>query len=97
MWYIPGMRTRVPSFGQTFFLIKSVLLNKTLHCTVPADSSHGDSHVGSVSPAATRTRALALLLGVHLRDQALLLGAPRIVRSTRRALNFSGVCCPLQN
>ena len=26
----------------------------------PADSSHGDSHVGSVSPAATRTRTLAL-------------------------------------
>ena len=28
----------------------------------PADSSHGDSHVGSVSPAATRTRTLALAL-----------------------------------
>ena len=26
----------------------------------PADSSHGESHVGSVSPAATRTRTLAL-------------------------------------
>ena len=31
-------------------------------CTVLADSSHGDSHVGSVSPAATRTRTLALTL-----------------------------------
>ena len=30
--------------------------------TVLADSSHGDSHVGSVSPAATRTRTLALTL-----------------------------------
>ena len=29
---------------------------------VLADSSHGDSHVGSVSPAATRTRTLALTL-----------------------------------
>ena len=29
-------------------------------CTVLADSSHGDSHVGSVSPAPTRTRTLAL-------------------------------------
>ena len=28
------------------------------HCPVLADSSHGDSHVGSVSPAATRTRTL---------------------------------------
>ena len=33
---------------------------KTHDCTVLADSSHGDSHVGSVSPAATRTRTLAL-------------------------------------
>ena len=32
----------------------------THDCTVLADSSHGDSHVGSVSPAATRTRTLAL-------------------------------------
>ena len=31
-------------------------------CMVLADSSHGDSHVGSVSPAATRTRTLALTL-----------------------------------
>ena len=29
MWYTPGMRTRVPSFGQTFFLIKSVLLKNS--------------------------------------------------------------------
>ena len=34
----------------------------THDCTVLADSSHGDSHVGSVSPAATRTRTLALTL-----------------------------------
>ena len=32
----------------------------THDCTIIADSSHGDSHVGSVSPAATRTRTLAL-------------------------------------
>ena len=31
---------------------------------VLADSSHGDSHVGSVSPAATRTRTLALTLAL---------------------------------
>ena len=34
----------------------------THDCTVLADSSHGDSHVGSVSPAATRTRTLAATL-----------------------------------
>ena len=34
----------------------------TVRSTVLADSSHGDSHVGSVSPAATRTRTLALTL-----------------------------------
>ena len=34
----------------------------THDCTVLADSSHGDSHVGSVSPAATRTLTLALTL-----------------------------------
>ena len=34
----------------------------THDCTVLADSSHGDSHVGSVSPAATSTRTLALTL-----------------------------------
>ena len=32
----------------------------THDCTVLADSSHGDSHVGSVSPAATRTRTRTL-------------------------------------
>ena len=36
--------------------------HKNMTCTVLADSSHGDSHVGSVSPAATRTRTLALTL-----------------------------------
>ena len=36
----------------------------THDCTVLADSSHGDSHVGSVSPAATRTRTLALTLAL---------------------------------
>ena len=35
------------------------LTTYTHDCTVLADSSHGDSHVGSVSPAATRTRTLA--------------------------------------
>ena len=39
---------------------------KTHDCTVLADSSHGDSHVGSVSPAATRTRTLALTLTLTL-------------------------------
>ena len=38
----------------------------TYLCTVVADSSHGESHVGSVSPAATRTRTLALTLTLTL-------------------------------
>ena len=38
----------------------------THDCTVLADSSHGDSHVGSVSPAATRTLTLALTLTLTL-------------------------------
>ena len=42
---------------------RTTLAAYTHDCTVLlADSSHGDSHVGSVSPAATRTRTLALTL-----------------------------------
>ena len=48
-------RTRCPSSGRHSQAY-------THDCTVLADSSHGDSHVGSVSPAATRTRTLALTL-----------------------------------
>ena len=38
-------------------------------CTVLADSSHGDSHVGSVSPAATRTRTLALTRNIQRNEE----------------------------
>ena len=41
---------------------KALPADEEITCTVLADSSHGDSHVGSVSPAATRTRTLALTL-----------------------------------